>query len=379
LSVESYFSQERKKIEKWFQDLPETVKSDMMARLQSENKQQHFGVYYELVTRDFFKKLGYSVEIHPRFGKEEPDLLISGMGLQKPIVIEVATVFDDPEWQKEDQKLSKLLSNLENIQHFYFLGIVVNSVPIPNNIDYNSLVQFVSDWFDRFDPRITEDIQEEKYVKDGLNLTLTLMPKKKSARKKKSPIIGSFSLPARWIGHQQLRNALKNKIKKYKFVKERRFPYLIAISLFETHSNNNNVVDQILGKNVLTIYRNAKGDVVKQQQHRDSSGICKHNQNTRLSGVITVKPKRIMYESDNWIMRHFITSKMGHLIQQRFPDIFEKYIRDHHFSLIHNPYCAITLNDNFMNGYPQFKKTEESVNSFTYSWVDTQTDLPLEK
>lgn len=373
LTLDRRFSRERKKIEQWFKDLPESVKSDMLARLRSESSQQHFGAYYELVTRGFFQKLGYSVDMHPSFGNEEPDLLIAGKNFDNPIVIEVATVFDDPEWEKEDQKLREIIDQLGNIKHFFFLGITVESTPIPNNIDYNTLRQFVTQWFDSFDPKVTESIQKTSYSKNGLKLSLDLIPKKPKFSKRKGSIIGAYGLPVRWISNQQLRNALRKKASKYNFVKEQGYPYIVAASLYNTFSDNNNVVDQLLGKHALTISRDAEGHVVNKQWGRDSSGICKYNQNTRLSGVITIKSEGATYYPD--ILEGFIKSYFGNVLRRVLLKIFGKPTKVHHFSLIRNPYASVLLKDDFMKGYPQFTKTGESTNSLTYSWIDEQSVL----
>lgn len=376
LTLDSHLSRKRRKIEKWFQDTPESVKSDILARLRSENSQQHFGAYYELVVREFFKKLGYSVDMHPTFGNDEPDLLVSGKNLDKPIVIEVATVFDDPEWEKEDQKLNRMLDQLDRIQHYYLLGITVESTPIPEHIDYDSLRNFVIGWFDSYNPDSTESIETTQYDKDGLKLSLNLYPKKPKFRKKKAPIRGTHGLPARFISNKQLRNALRNKARKYNFVKEQGYPYIVAASLYNTFSDNDNVIDQIFGRHALTISRDAEGHVVNKQWGRDSSGICKYNQNTRLSGVITIKSEGATYYPD--ILEGFIKSYFSNVLRRVLLKIFGKPTTVHHFSLIRNPYASVPLNDDLMKGYPQFKKTDENFTSATYSWVDKESGSPFD-
>ena len=378
LALEARFSHEREKIEKWFQDVPESAQQDVLARLRSVSSKQHFGAYYELVTGEFFKKLGYSVEMSPAFGSDNPDLLVTGLNLEKPIVIEVATVFDDPEWEKEDRKLNVILDQLDMIRHYYFLGVTVKDTPIPENIDYDSLRNFVITWFDSFDPKVTEVIKTTQYDKDGLKLSLDLIPKSPRFRKKKGLIRGAHSLPARFISNQQLRNALKKKATKYNFVKEQGLPYIVALSLYDASADNQDVVDQLFGKRSLTISRDAEGHFVNQQQGRDSSGICKPNQNSRLTGVITIKSNWANYSSDNLLTQKFISSKLGILFQRQFPDIVTKPTMMHNFSLIQNPFATVQLKDQIMTGYPKFTKTEENTFGITYSWIDEQSDIPFD-
>lgn len=375
VALDPRLSGERKKIEKWFRDLPESVKPDILARIRSESSQQHFGAYYELVTGQFFKALGYSVEMHPRFGTEEPDLLISGKNMDKPVVVEVATVFDDPEWEKEDRKLREIVDQLDEVKHYFFLGTTVESTPIPEIIDYDYLRLFVTQWFDSFDPKVTEGVQKTQYDRDGLRLSLDLIPKKPKARKKRGSIIGAYGLPVRWISNKQLRNALRKKAGKYDFVKEQGLPYVVALSLYNTFSDNEDVIDQLFGKNVLTITRNQEGKVVSEQWARDSSGICKYNQNTRLSGVITIKSEGARTLHYHGLLRSLGSFKFGAFLLRKVFRPTRKPMRSHHFSLIHNPHAVVPLGSEIMRGYPQFTKTAENATSTTYSWIDEQPDL----
>jgi len=374
LALESRFSYERKKIENWFQDLPESVRADTLQRLRSENMQQHFGAFYELVTRAFFRKLGYSVGMHPGFGNEVPDMLISGDNLDESIVVEVATVFDDPEWEKEDKKLNELLNQLERIEHYYMLGIQVASTPIPEQIDYDSLRKYVNEWFDSFNPSYTEDTQSIQYDKDGLQLSLTLIPKKSKYRKKKEHLSFMRGLPARFITTQQLRSALRVKARKYDFVKEQNIPYIVALGLYSSHMKNREVVNQMFGQPQISIFRDAKGNS-KSKENRASNGICKPNQNTRLSGVVTIKSEWVTHYPD---FLHGIYESMNRVFQQGLLKVFGKPTEIHHFSLIKNPHARVSLGDELMKGYPQFTKVSEGNTSATYSWIDEESEIPFE-
>jgi hypothetical protein len=350
LALDSRFSLERVKIEKWFDALPEDSKSDMLKRLRSDTSQQHFGAYYELVTGQFFKSLGYLVDVHPCIRGSNPDLLIRGKNLNKPIVVEVATVFDDPDWQKEEKKLNLILKELSKIKHFFLLSLHVELAPIPEKIDYASLKQFIVSWFDSFDPNVTETTQETKYEINGLKLSLLLFPKKPEFRAEKGSIIGGHGLPARWVGHDQLRNALRKKIAKYTFVKEEHYPYIVALSLYETFSRNKDIVDILFGKTQWVVKLDKTGGVAAEHGQRGEDGLCKPNRSTRLSGVIAIKTTGA-------------------------PDSKGKIRRTHQVALIRNPHASIQLSDDFLNGYPQFKKTMDNGSSRTYDWVDGKSNL----
>jgi hypothetical protein len=191
LALEPRFLSERNKIEKWFEALPGGVRPDIQKRLRSESSHQHYGAYYELVLNAFFKELGYSVDIHPELDEGEPDLLIKGNSLEKPVVIEVATVFDDPVWQKKQRKLDQILGQLAGIQHYFLVHVSVQSDNIPENVDYRALKQFVIQWLDSFDRKTTHEVQKVPYKLGELKLELWLLPLKKP---RKASIVGGSML-----------------------------------------------------------------------------------------------------------------------------------------------------------------------------------------
>lgn len=378
LAIDPRFSLERANIEKWFRASPEDSKLDVLKRLRSPDSQQHFPAYYELVTGQFFKKLGYLVDMYPRIGKSNPDLLIKGKNLDNPIVVEVATVFDDPDWQMEERKLHSIIKELSQIEHYFFLGLTVNSSPIPETVNYDSLKQFTISWFNNFDPNVTEMIQETKCEIDGLKLSLRLIPKKPKFRKRKRPIIGSYGLPARFVGHEQLKNALKKKIGKYPFVKKEGYPYVVALSLYSTFSDNEDIIDVLFGKTQYVMERDKTGKVIAEYSQRGPHGLCKHNRNTRLSGVITVKTMNtncVETLTNHRLMVRLRLSKLWLWVSVWIPDFMNREGRIHKLSLIRNPHASVPLKDDFFSGYPQFKQTMENGESVTYSWVDEQSRL----
>ncbi|MFH1639198.1 MAG: hypothetical protein ABIB93_02645, partial [Chloroflexota bacterium] len=109
LALDPVLSEERNRLENWFQGIPEKAKPDIFCKLRSKDSHQHFGAYYEIVMYYFLRSLGYDVDMHPAVSGKEPDFIITGDGLDKPVVVEVATVFDDPEWQKKERRLIQVV------------------------------------------------------------------------------------------------------------------------------------------------------------------------------------------------------------------------------------------------------------------------------
>ncbi len=362
LALDPVLSLERAKIENWFQTLPKDVKPDILGRLRDTSNSQHFSAYYELVLYQFFKSMDYSVTIHPKLPEGEPDLLVTGGNLDKPIVIEVAIVFDEPSWQKEEQKFSLILEQLDKIKHYFFVMVSVHSEHIPERVDYKKLKQFVTNWLDSFDPKITHTTQETRYQADGLNLKLTLLPKKTL---EKAPIVMSHSLPVRWVGTDQLRKMIANKVNKYKSVKERGLHFIIALNIDNMPAGERGLLDTLISKPVVYIRSNKNGDVVNVQEGRDYSGLLIPKpglggmaENTRLSAVINVASKWLEGEEN------------------------EPARRIHYFRVIHNPCASIPLDHEVFKGYPQFivisENQSENQKEVSLGWVGEDAEKPFD-
>lgn len=356
LALEPAFSSERNKIDEWFEALPEQVKPDIQRRLRSESSHQHYGAYYELVMHAFFKKMGYSVDIHPKLKEGEPDLFITGNNLEKPTIIEVATVFDDPIWQKEQWKLDQILEQLDKIEHYFFVHVSVLSDCIPEIVDYKALKKFVAQWLDSFDPGATHKFHEIRYQAGGLNLNLMLIPLK--APQRKVPIVGGFMLPARSIGGTQLRRVLQKKINKYGSVKQLESPFAVALSFIDAPLDDESIIRELIGKLQLVITRTQTGKEVR-KVGIDHSGLLTPKpglggkaQNTRLSAVVNVK--------STWLEHR------------------RQKIRKHSVGIIQNRWAAIPLGTEFLRGYPPFVCSSQSDASMTFHWVDRDSAMSFD-
>jgi hypothetical protein len=356
LAIDPILSKERAKIEERFQTLPDDVKPDILGRLRSTSSYQHFSAYYELVLSEFFKSIGYSITIHPKLKEGEPDLLVTGKNLDKPIIIEVATVFDDPEWEKEERKLDLILEQLDKIEHYFFVMIAVESEPIPERVDYERLQQFVIQWLDSFDPKTTHESQETRYKSDGLKLKVIMIPRKIPERK---PIVGSYMLPARFVNSTQLRRVLQKKINKYKSIKELGLPFIIALALAGISLDEEAIIGELFGKMQLTIKRNQKGEVIATESGRDFSGLVTPKpglggkaQNRRLSAMLEVRSKWLQLKERNG-----------------------GEAREHFFRLIHNPFASVPLDRGILKGYPQLVPVAEDKKQISLQWVGENTKL----
>lgn len=356
LALDPLLTPEKDKIEGWFNNIPARAKRDIVGRLRSPHRHQHFGAYYELVVYQFFKTKGYEVTFHPKIEEGEPELLVAGNGLEKPIIIEVATVFDEPIWEKEEDKFDLVLEKLDAIEHYFAVLVSSESEAIPDQIDYANLVEYVKKQLDSLKSQNCSEPAEFEYQKDGLNLKFTAWP-----TLDKSSILAAHGLPARSIGTKQLRGALEKKIKKYKSVKEFALPFIIVVNISNVPAGERGLLDVLFGNVVFRIKRDRNGNPIAAEWGRDFSGLftpkpglAGKTRNTRVSAVINVISKWPEHGKD------------------------EPLQRNHLFHFIHNPGASIPLSTKLFQGYPQFTVMSQDEKWLNLGWIDTEADNPFD-
>ena len=350
LALEPRAAGERKRIEEWFQTIPDEMKPDFLGRLRSKDEKQHFSAYYELLLRSFFQSRGLDVTLNPSLEEGKPDLLIKGIELTSPLIIEVATIFDDPDYEKESRRLNLILEKLEEIKHYFFIILSVTS-SIPENVDYRKLVKFIREWLDSYDPRTTTSEKDTTYREEGLDLKLTLIPKQTL---RKTSIIGGYMPPIRHVSTVQLRRAIEKKIQKYKSIKKQKLPFIVATCLHkDTFLGEEEAIQVLFGQEIYTIDLRS-GETAATT--RDLSGLLTHKpglgdlaKNTRLSALLLVTSKWVIQEKN------------------------KSENRAHHLHLLRNPNAAVPLCFDPFGGYPQLVKVSETSDKYELKWLDKVT------
>jgi hypothetical protein len=348
LAFDPILEPERDSIEEWFSRLPDTGKPEILRRLRSTDSREHFGAYFELVLHEHLNNFGFSVDFHPRLAEGEPDLLISGKNLNRPIVIEVATVFDEPQQEKEEQKFNVILQKLDSIEHYYSVIISNESDQIPDCVNYDKLISFIESQLSSLYSRAISDPQEFEYKEGGLKLRLTALP-----NLNRGPIILSYGGQARFIGIDQLRSAIEKKIQKYKSVKQRGLSFIVALNLANVPAGERGLLNVLFGDIVVRIRNDMKGELIDAKEGRNFKGLFTPKpglggkaQNTRLSAVLNIVSK--------WPER----------------DVNEPISRVHYFRIIHNPWASNPIDTGVFKGFPQFKVVSQDDTEINLGWID---------
>ena len=350
--------EERDKLEAWFQRLPEDERPDMLARLRSADSRQHFGAYYELVAYEFLKAMGYSVDIHPKLDEGKPDLVVTGKGLSKPVIIDVATVFDEPSWEKEEQKLNQIVEKLDKIEHYFAIIVAVRSEYIPERLDYDRLSRYVRARLDSCHSQARLTSHEFEYHDGELHLGFTAIPSEE-----KGPIVYSHGLPARFIGTGQIASAIEKKIQRYRSAKERGLPFVVAIHLTDVPAEERGLLTALFGTQRVTINTDRQsGEPIGVKQGTGFDGLLTPKpglggraRNTRLSAVLNIQTKRLPRNEQE-----------------------EQARRVHFFRVIENPWASNPLEPVFLPGHPRYLKIKESQQWTTLGWVNEGNGKPFD-
>lgn len=348
LAFDPILKPERNIIEVWFNRLPEEAKPDISARLRSTNSRDHFGAYFELVLHQILIDMGFAVYFHPKIAEGNPDLLINGKNLTKPTFIEVATVFDEPRLEKEEQKFNVILEKLHIIEHYFSIIVSNESEHIPADVDYEKLRYSVESQLDSLYSKAMSNPNEFEYKEGELTLHVTAIP-----NLARSPILLAHGGQARFAGTEQLRSAIEKKINKYKSIKYLGLGFIVALNLANVPAGEQGLLNTLFGDQVVRIRRNLRGEPVSAKEGRNLKGLFTPKpglggkaRNTRLSAVLN------------------IVSKWPEC------DIDEPIRRVHNIRIIHNPWALNPLNIEVFKSLPQFTVLSEDDTGITLGWID---------
>jgi hypothetical protein len=347
LALDPVLKPERDIIEVWFNRVPEEAKPDILTRLRSTNSRDHFGAYFELVLHQILIDMGFAVYFHPRVAEGNPDLLINGKGLTKRIIIEVATVFDEPNWEKEEQKFNIILEKLNAIEHYFSIIVSNESERIPADVDYEKLRYSIESQLDSLYSKAMSEPNEFEYREGELTLHVTAVP-----NLARSPILLAHGGQARFAGTEQLRSAIEKKINKYKSMKELGLCFIVALNLANVPAGEQGLLSMLFGDQVVRIRRNLRGEPIDVKEGRNFKGLLTPKprlagkaRNRRLSAVLNIVSK--------WPERN----------------MDEPVRRIHNIRIIHNPWALNPLNIEVFKGLPQFTVLSTNDTGITLGWI----------
>lgn len=337
LAMQPKWAEERQKIEDWVSLIPASKQAQVITRLRDPG--QFHTTYNELLVGDLLRQCGHQPEYERPLGGKTPDWFIPPEGDIPAFFVEVATVFPPEQVAHEVRLWDELRSRLEQIQHYFHLLIHATPGMSLAGKDMVRIVRFVKEWLDSFEPQVTNQPHEVTYRDGDLCIRFTLVPRK---TKNQAPIATGGPVFVWWVNPKRLRDALRQKLRKYRQAKELGVPLAIAlVPTFDSGFSEDDLLDVLFGQEQMTVYfQNRK--IVATQMGRDKTGIVtpklQEGQpivfNTRLSCVLLV--------------RH------SHPVGMK---------------VVHNPYARLPLPSRAFSGFPSLVIVSQNATSFEMGWV----------
>jgi hypothetical protein len=260
----------------------------------------------------------------------------------REVSIEVDTVFQSKERERQEQRLYKLLDELNSIKHYFFINIRLLK-PLPQINNYSRIKSFVINWLNKFDPKIWKNNVETVYEEGNIKIEFGLIPKKVI---RKDAIVGSW-MEFGFSGNtsKQIRNSIRKKIKTYNFFRETKSPFIIALCSDGSFEVSKTLLEWELFGKPLLVWNKYQSDSLA-RFIRDRSGL--------------ITPKPAFGEAKNKLLSAILWCE-----RSWYKD---KFIYD--MRIYHNPWAYTKLPVDIFPKLPQYTVVKETSEKIKLGWIN---------
>ncbi len=310
------FSCEREYIEGLAAMAPPNAQKDWIARLISQDDEQHLGAWFEIMLSGWLRDWG-PVIIQPEIDGDHPDFLVKKC--RKQIVVEARTIVPNESERQRQRWHAEVTWVLGHIGRPFI--VTIEQLIAGGRLDRCRFASEVTQWLDR-------KVDQPLVYQDESGNTIAL---KASPDRDRRLVLVIGPTEAGWVSAQPLKPALKAKSRQHRAIRTAGYPYVIAVLLESPDFDAEEVVTAWLGSPQLVIDRDS-GQVV--EQTIDGTGIHFFGSEIRHTTVTGTLVFRRMF--DEGLHRHRLDSWY---IQNPFakvtidPDLFpvqKKYIVSGH-------------------------------------------------
>jgi hypothetical protein len=263
---------------------PEARRNDWIGRLTSEEDEQHYGAWFEIMLFGWLTLAGLT-EAEPNIAENHPDFRFISSGT--PIYIEARAILIPAEERSKRRGVTELLAILHTIEKPFMLTIL--TCKIRGELDQAALCAKVSNWLDN-DPDKVLIYEDSKGNMIGIQA-------KKAKGLGQLDILGPSD--AKYANPDSLKRALSEKAQQHKQLRRAGHAYIVAVWLENWLYTPNEVVQAWLGKLVVDVDINTKQVV---GQRVDRSGLHFGGPDIRHTSVSGTLVFRSPYNAS--ILRH---------------------------------------------------------------------------
>ena len=329
----------REQVERWFCLLPDKCKADIKARLRSLNNKIHDSGFYELLFHQYFLEEGWKVEKDPVVDGLTPDFSIITDNSLK-FYAEVFGLYKTKDAEEKDKNFRVILRALNNIKSQFLLSFNLKTW-FQEKIFIKKFTQDVKAWIDSL-PLGKGVHFEKEFNSGGIRALVGAIWVGEAERSNNicthGGPAGSIDVPV-----SKIKDLMYRKLKKYKFVKKIKLPFVLVVSTDDLFFAEKAVDWSLYGLDVISFPVDNPNKEAK--FHKDNSGFITPNpglygrpENKGLSAVILVKK--------NW----------------NFGDVV------YDMKVYHNPWALNPLPEDVFSKMPQFIKQSGPPGHITLGW-----------
>jgi hypothetical protein len=306
-------SEKRKILNQWFNNSPESEKSELKARF----KKSFSPAFFELFLHELFRKQGFSLEPHPELpnSTKRPDFLVTRDGFE--FYLEAKEVKDKSERELGvDNRISAFYDSLNrtNSPNFFF---AIDHFVFKNSLQpkLKDCIRFIESELQKYDPdEITKQYELNgldnrpiiEYDNKDLSLVISLIPKNKDARGLNDVRpIGIYGTESTWGGPEDaIKRSVAKKAGRYGTLDK---PYLICInSTSERGTHEFDTLNSLFGKSQFSFSTDPNNR--NERQTRSLDGVFQNEygpQYTRVSAIFITSINQSNYHvADHWLVKH---------------------------------------------------------------------------
>lgn len=283
----------REQLEAWFDEYPPDATADLVGRFRDFDPRQHFAAWWELYIFTLYRKLGYSVTVHPTVSgtTTQPDFLVARD--DEELYVEAAVVFsgiaDESRHGNREAWIYDLINKVANPN--FHVGLDFDHIGIRRPKDAE-LIGPLEQWLTGLDPdEVIVGIEAGHEVPKcylsvrDWKLVFRAFPVKREYRGKSGRLLGMYPVTAGIVNNKEMiRKALNRKGGRYGLPDK---PLVVALLCMSSFVEDDALDQALFGSVAYQYYVNEPSRQGKWIRQRDGFWVRgTRPKGTRVSAVL---------------------------------------------------------------------------------------------
>ena len=238
----------------WFADYPRDAAADLRARYRDADSRQHVAAWWELYLFTLYRRLGYSVTVHPSVpnGSGQPDFLIARQGEElyvEAVAVNSGVVDGDGRHGARESWIYDLINEAHSPNFHVQLEFERVGMQRPKAAE---IVRPLEDWLASLDPDAvaraldaSEEVPELHLPVRDWTLIFTPLPIKPDRRGKAGRLLGLYPASAGFVNDKTMvRKALERKRRQFGQLDK---PFVVALLATSSFMDDEDIAQALFG------------------------------------------------------------------------------------------------------------------------------------